>query len=169
MAPTYELIASNTLTADTASVTFSSIPQTYTDLIIISSARYSTGSSVGTINLQFNSDAASNYSYTYLQGDGSSATSGRGSSATIGVSGQGESSSSSAGTFSASICHIQNYANTTTFKTVLTRANSTSSNTQLWVSLWRSTSAVTSVNLIGGYAFAIGSTFTLYGIQAGNA
>ena len=61
MAATYTPIASITLGAATSSVTFSSIPQTYTDLIVIFNGR--TDGDENT-NLQFNSDTTNNYSVT---------------------------------------------------------------------------------------------------------
>ena len=60
---TYALIERQTLGSATSTVTFSSIPGTYTDLIIISSA-LSAGTSE-TIMMRFNSDSGNNYSFTY--------------------------------------------------------------------------------------------------------
>jgi len=163
-ASTYVPIANQVLTSATASVTFSSIPSTYTDLVLVSSAGYSTGGGNGTINLQFNGDTGTNYSFTYIQGNGSAASSGRGSSTTIGVAAQAD--GSNLGSFAANTCQIMNYSNTTTYKIAITRANADTVATQAWVSLWRSTSAITSLTLTGAYSMAIGSTFTLYGILA---
>jgi uncharacterized protein related to proFAR isomerase len=81
MAKTYEPIATTTLGGATNSVTFSSIAGTYTDLIII--VQGSVGSISG-VNLQFNSDTATNYSRTVLFGTGSVANSTRGSNGEIG-------------------------------------------------------------------------------------
>jgi hypothetical protein len=80
--------------------------------------------------------------------------------------------------FAPTIFHIQNYSNSTTYKTWLSRANRASSaldyqGTDAVVGLWRSTAAITSItvkNRRGGvdYNFASGSNFKLYGIQAGS-
>ena len=61
-----------------------------------------------------------------------------------------------------------NYSNTTTYKTVLTRANIASADVEAVVGLWRSTSAVNQLDVKQGGAvtFSVGSTFTLYGIKA---
>jgi hypothetical protein len=164
MPSTYTPIATQTLGSTTATVTFSSIPSTYTDLVLISSAKFATGGSAGTFHFQFNGDTGTNYSYTYMQGNGSSAISGRGSNATIGVLGQGGNSSNNE--FGIGIAQIQNYSNTTTNKTVLTRANESSSVVQAWVSMWRNTNAINSILINGAYSFATGSTFTLYGVKS---
>ena len=66
------------------------------------------------------------------------------------------------------IVHIQNYANTTTNKTTLARANKAPAGTDANVGLWRSTAAINSVTIFtaSGANFSTGSTFTLYGIAA---
>ena len=71
---TYTPIASVTLSAATSSVTFSGIPQTYTDLVVVINAGNSGGTGYG-IALQCNNDTGSNYSFTQLYGTGSAATS----------------------------------------------------------------------------------------------
>ena len=79
---TYVAIATNTLGSAAASVTFSSIPGTYTDLVIVTQAISATADNVG---IRFNSDSGSNYSQTWLSGNGTSAISSRYSSSTSGV------------------------------------------------------------------------------------
>jgi len=74
MANTYTLIEAKTLGSNTANVTFSSIPQTYTDLLLKTSLRY-TGSSADSVKMLFN-NSSSNYNFKYLEGNGSSASSG---------------------------------------------------------------------------------------------
>lgn len=161
MAVTYEPIATTTLGSAAASVTFSSIPSTYTDLILIID-----GSVTGNagIQLRFNSDSNSNYSFTRMTGDGTSASSDRSSNATFMELGYYLST-----TRNMNILHIFNYANTTTFKTVLNRANAQSSNigTQAYVELWRKTpEAINTILIQNANQFTSGSTFTLYGIKA---
>jgi hypothetical protein len=159
---TYEPIATTTLTSAVPSVTFGSIPQTYTDLILVAS-----GSSSGNtgVTMQFNSDTGTNYSATFLEGSGTSAVSERQSS----VSGIRVAWNSlwDSSTISNIIINIQNYSNTTTNKTSIIRSNNSARYTELNVGLWRSTAAITSVVLSGSSAnFASGATFTLYGIKA---
>jgi hypothetical protein len=155
---TYTLINSTTLSTAATSVSFSSIPGTYTDLVIVFSG---TSTALAGINIQFNGDTATNYSRTVLDGNGSAASSSRETSqvaSTLGLSST---------TQSDTIFHIFDYANTTTYKTILSRANVSASLVRAAVGLWRSTSAVTSITL--SYpTFNSGSTFKLYGIEAGN-
>jgi hypothetical protein len=163
MAATYTPIASITLGAATGSVTFSSIPQTYTDLVCVINGR--TTADAGIV-VQFNSDTASNYSMTAVYGNGSTVTSTRQTNnANIGVGGI-SSGSQEQGT---NIIQIMNYSNTTTNKSLLARANN-STFVQLRVGLWRNTAAITSTTITSdSTTFMTGSTFNLYGILAGNA
>jgi hypothetical protein len=161
-ANTYVSIASQTLSSAAATVTFSSIPATYTDLVLIISAMTASQD----IKMNFNSDTSTNYSFTFLIGTGSSAISNRGSSQTFMLlDSYGYPQST---TPNASITNIQNYSNTTTYKTCLTRSSNGATGTDAVVNLWRSTSAITTILLqvYNSTNFAIGSTFTLYGILA---
>jgi hypothetical protein len=162
MAITYEPIATTTLSTATASVTFSSISGTYTDLVVIINGTATTA--FGQIQMRINADTGSNYSTTYLWGTGSAAVSDRDSNISTGGMNPGF-----IGTGQGSnIFNIQNYSNTTTYKTVVARSSVTGNRVSATVNLWRSTSAVTEVrfNILGGDTFASGTTFTLYGIKA---
>ena len=163
MAKTYEPIATATLGTAAATVTFSSIAGTYTDLILISSNKLAGGTN-GAFWLQFNGDTASNYSNTYLYGDGTSAASGRGSNRSVMNVGNTDATN-----FNTQTVSIQNYANTTTYKTALGRAAVPALYTIAYVGIWRATPAAITSIVVGNDAsqnFAIGSTFTLYGIKA---
>ena len=160
-------------TPSNATVTFTNIPQGYQDLFIVMYARSSGNSSSGTVEGRFNGDTSSNYSFTYLNGNGSGAASGRGSSATIFAAGRATGTSVSSSIFSTSTLYILNYANTTTYKTCLERGaddENGSGVTEMWVSLWRSTSAITSISLAtpGQTNFASGTTIALYGVRTVN-
>ncbi len=159
-ANTYTQIASTTLGSAAASVTFSSIAATYTDLVLVFNG---TNSINGSLRFQLNGDTATNYSQTFVYGDGTSAVSGKNTSQTSGLTG-----SITAGTNATHIISFQNYSNTTTNKTILARANDTQSIVIATVNLWRSTAAINSivVQLTGGGNFTAGSTFNLYGITA---
>lgn len=158
MAKTYEKIATTTLGSNASSVTLSSIPATYTDLILV--ANYTVTNPDQFLNIQFNSDSGTNYSNTNLFGDGSSATSNRTSNATAVRAAFYGSSRSNA------ILNVMNYSNTTTYKTVISRDN-TNTFVVTRANLWRSTSAVNSIYIFPGFFdIASGSTFTLYGIKA---
>lgn len=150
---TYESIASTTVGSASATVTFSSIPGTYTDLILIIDSTLSSGTD---IILQMNGDTGNNYSRTYILGDGSSASSARNSNL------------SSHGGGNKMIHHFMNYSNTTTNKSGISRYGTAGTLTLAQVTLWRNTNAITSITLTGAgvTTFQSGSTFSLYGIKA---
>jgi hypothetical protein len=163
MPGTYEPISTQTLGTAQASVTFSSIPQTYTDLVLIF-AGSAASASTDSIDIQFNGDTTTNYSTTFISGNGSTATSSRVTSITYGIGALITSSEIANSTW-----NIFNYANTTTFKTVLARGNIAGALIRQGVSLWRKTpEAITSILLKNdtGQNFAVGCTFTLYGVKA---
>jgi hypothetical protein len=159
---TYVALQTQTLSSTATSITFSSIPQTYTDLVLVYNGQVNTtGMEVrGT----FNSDAGANYSYTVLNGNGSSATSGRGNPRNFFSTYQSTGTSTAQATI---IWHIQNYANASTYKTMLSRTSDSGAEVNAHVTLWRSTAAINTVYLYPNTgAFNSGSTFTLYGIAA---
>jgi hypothetical protein len=158
MSSTYEKIATNTLGSSQSSVTFSSIPATYTDLIIIIDGIMSNASE---LRYRFNGDSGSNYSFTQLFGSGSAVSTGTNPNRVYGRIG------STRTTQTVQIGQINNYSNTTTFKTVLSRESTAGSAVQAFVGLWRSTSAINEIlfNAETG-TFSSGTTFTLYGIKA---
>jgi hypothetical protein len=162
---TYTPIATTTLGSAAATVTLSSIPSTYTDLVLIISTRFAGGGGASAIQAQFNSDSGSNYSQTVLNGNGSTASSFRSSSVTSAAFGL---ATDTANEFATSIIQLQNYSNTTTNKTSLARTNIASDRVRAIVNLWRNTQAIDSIFLQnnGATNFVAGSTFTLYGIAA---
>ena len=162
---TYTPIATTTLGSAASSVTFSSISGTYTDLILIMNTKNVT--STGYPRIQFNGDTSTNYSRTALSGDGSSAQSGRNANIAFCTASYNAASDTSNFNFN-SICHIMNYSNTTTYKTVLFRSNNAGTGTDAVVNLWRKTpEAINSIYIfLDAGQYATGSTFTLYGIAA---
>ncbi len=160
---TYTPIATQTLGSAAASVTFSSIPQGYTDLVLVINSV--AASSTNNMDISFNSDTGANYSRTRLTGDGSGTSSARASSQTsIRLTGDGIVTTGR----SNHLIQLMNYSNATTFKTVLARANNTAYGLDAVVGLYRSTSAITSFVLtLTASDFGSGSTFSLYGIAGG--
>lgn len=160
---TYNCIATTTLSS-ASNVTFSSISGAYTDLVLVSFAKSST--STVTPRIQFNSDTGSNYSCTYFIGySGGPLTNRITNDTSIPVANFAGSYTE----FSPMVISIQNYSNTTTYKTLLSRAANTVSGSDVSavVGLWRNTNAITSITLqMSSGTFAIGSTFSLYGISA---
>jgi len=159
---TYVALDTKTLTSNATSVVFTSINQGYTDLVLVCNsgqvtADTSTNFRVGTSNTI---DTGSNYSDTALNGNGSAENSYRNTSNNRMIV-AGSNSSSILDNF---IFHIQNYSNTTTYKTVLSRANVPGFRVVATVSLWRNTAAINTLEIYGGSNLLSGSTFTLYGI-----
>ena len=162
MAKTYEAIASQTLGTTTATVTFSTIPQTYTDLVLITQGT-STGNSQ--LMMRFNGVSTTTYSATTVGGNGSSTATVRFTNANAMQLGYHDYfTSASQGN---AISHINNYTNASTFKTVISRMNNAATGTGLSVGLSRNTAAITSITVFPlGSSWASGTTFSLYGIKA---
>jgi hypothetical protein len=163
MAFTYEPIATQTLSGSAASITFSSIPQTYTDLVIVGSY-YVTYPTNRLTQIQVGNgsiDTGANYSSNYMGGNSSSTFAGK-SNNDSGINGPNHYSN-----FSASFVYLFNYTNTTTYKTILTRGGTTNGNEGATTGTWRNTAAINTVLWQpNGDNFGINSTFTLYGIKA---
>jgi hypothetical protein len=156
---TYAKIATTTLASTATEYTFTSIPSTYTDLVLVVAGQ---SASAGSSALRVGNgsiDTGSNYSYTNLKGNGTTATSARASSITLGYIGEIYSSQT------VTIINIMDYSNTTTFKTFLSRSNNAGNAVSTWVSLWRSTAAINQVRFLSGDTMQIGTTLTLYGIE----
>ena len=163
MPATYEPIATTTLGSSASTITFSSIPGTYTDLRLVIVAK---GTAASDVNMKFNSSSTA-CSWTQLAGDGSSASSGR---ITTGV-GRAYITLNfnvlSTSQFYFYTADIFSYAGSTN-KTCLTtfqEDNNGSGYVGRKVGLWQVTSAITQIDL-NGTDFAAGTTATLFGIKA---
>jgi hypothetical protein len=167
---TYTPIYAQTLSATTGSITFSNIPTTFTDLILVVNAASETTHAF--LNMQFNGDTGTNYSYTELLGNGTNATSTRYTNATQ-MFNANVAMQQTTISFNG-IYQIMNYSNSTTNKTGLARLNCINSDYNGSIAVggaWRNTSPITSIKVFPSrsgtpYNFSIGSTFTLYGIKA---
>lgn len=170
MAFTYQLIASNTLSSTATSVTFSSIPGTYTDLVLRISARGSRSALVDNVVVRYNSDSSAIYSTTGMTGNGSAASSFRSSgnsSFTFNVS-NGNTSTSS--TFGSTEIYIPGYTGTSSKPIgvfTLSENNGSEAYIRANADLFRNTSAITSIAITPeiGPNWQIGSSFWLYGIK----
>lgn len=160
MPATYEKIASTTLGSAASSITFSSITGTYTDLRLVFALNTGAGAYV-----RFNSDTGSNYSNTFLAGNGADALSWRYTNATALYFTDGA-ESATIPTFTT--MDLFSYSGST-FKTVL-QTGSGDKNGSGWVhrsvGLYRSTTAISTILItsLGASTFASGTTATLYGI-----
>jgi hypothetical protein len=167
MPATYKKIASVTVTASTAAaIEFTSIPATYTDLLLLSSTR----SSTGTVNFRISfNGSTTGYTSKLLYGDGSSALSANNAVTTaIDYSNYANSSAETASTFSNNQVYIPNYAGSTN-KSVsvdtVREHNATAALVGMTTGLWSNTSAITSIKIEGDSAsYVQHSTATLYGI-----
>ena len=171
MANTYVVIASNTLSSDTASVTFSSIPGTYTDLVLKFSARVDGATTGRELRLRFNSDTTTLYSNTVVRGDGSAASSYRDSNATFTAAGRATGTSSTSDTFSNVEIYIPNYTvsqnrQASLYSVLESNTATITNNIVASADLYRSTTAITSIEVSPtSDNFVSGSSFWLYGIK----
>ena len=172
MPATYQLISSNTLSSAAASVTFSSIPATYTDLVLRLSARSSNAGRNDVVNMEFNANSSALYSTTILYGQGGgSFGSLRNSNATytrIGYYISGDTTTSS--TFGSQEFYIPNYTasqNKAISGFGVSENNATVQDLAVTAGLFRDTTAISSIKLtlLTGPNFMSGSSFFLYGIK----
>jgi hypothetical protein len=167
--PAYELIQTQLITTNTASVTFSSIPQTYKHLQIRMIARTSSaGNRDENCFMQLNGDTtSSNYRYHSLLGDGSSVISFSGTSMFLNsINGNADTT----GSFAPKVIDILDYAVTAKNTTTRTLNGKDSAGPEkriiLTSGLWVNTAAVTSVRIFpADTSFIDGSRFSLYGIK----
>jgi hypothetical protein len=169
--PTMTLIVSNTVgSGGVSSVTFSSIPATYTDLVVKASTR-SAGGGIGTTRAQFNSDTSATYSIRYLQGDGSSATSVNASGIpnTYNQTFLNDGNTSTSNIFSNGELYIPNYASSNQkswSSDSIEEENATAAYSRLTAGLWTGTATISSITFFNDSGnFAQYSTFYLYGIS----
>lgn len=167
MPATYEPISTQTLGTAVADVYFTSIPQTYTDLVLVIASNASSNTQAG---YRLNSDNTNNYSVTQLSTTGSSVPTRRVTSNSFGYFDWYGGADSSGRT--VMVAHFFNYTNATTYKTIFSRGSNAGgliAGSTATTGLWRKTpEAITSINVLtsSGANFSVGSTFTLYGIKA---
>ena len=159
---TYTPIATYTAATAQSSITFSSLGS-YTDIRIVANMKDSNLYGL----IRFNSDSGTNYSRTWMYGDGTSAVSIRTSNDTAIYYG----ATASGSEFLLSTIDVMNYSNSTTYKTSLLRQSQASSGGQAgaYVYLWRNTNAITSISfasVTGTSTIATGSSISLYGIAS---
>jgi len=173
----YPISIINVDSSTAASVTFSSIPSTYTHLQLRIMAKVTRSTyPIGELSAQFNSDSGSNYSVHELYGDGSTVTAIGGTSGTSMRWGNGTIGTTTGEQFGVMIADILDYANTSKYKTVRNisgtdcngTVNSYGGRVGIFSNLWMSTSAINSIYITygGGQSnFTQYTTFALYGIK----
>ena len=163
---TYEPIATTTLASATTTISLSSIPSTYTDLILTFIGTGSVASFQP--SLQFNGDTATNYSSTCFYGDGTSVGYIPESNINLIVIPEGNTLSTTVPSFFKA--NLQSYSGST-YKTCLVEYAGDlngSGTVNRTVGMWRSTSAINQVlirSANGAQTMAAGTTITLYGIK----
>jgi len=154
---TYVALATETLSGTDTSVTFSSIPATYRDLVVVAKTFSASATGVG---VRFNGDTGSNYSMVYASGNGSTATS------SAYTSDRAEPYISGA-TDHLILMQIMDYSATDKHKTMLSRGESASGKVQMFAIRWADTSAINSIEIFTPInSYGAGTTLSLYGIEA---
>ena len=167
----YESIATTTVGGGgSATITFSSIPATYTHLQIRMLTRGSLAATGSNVNVRFNSDSTSVYRTHWLDGNGATAI-GEDSGATdLIYLGYGAAANATASVFGVGVWDILDYKNTNKFTTCRSLSgfdNNGSGFIGLISGLWRNTAAITQIDITPNSGnFAQYSQFALYGIKA---
>lgn len=161
--PTYTPLANITLSSSASSVTFSSISQSYKDLVLVIDAG-NAGNVYNGLRARFNGDSGSNYSWLYALGNGSTTVSGiENAVAQVNIGAAGASRSST-------IVSIFGYSSANKHKSLLTRRavnDASGYSVGLEAGRWASTSAINSIVIFdqSGYNLDAGSSFSLFGIS----
>ena len=168
MPNTYTLIQSVTVgSGGAASIEFGSIPQTYTDLVVMASTRSNRAAAVpDNLGMEFNG-VSTNFTFRLLYGGGTSATSASGS---YGFVGDTVAAGATASVFASHSIYIPNYSGSTnkSFSAdAVTENNATESYQEIVAGLWSNTAAITSLRLFPktGTLLAQYSSVSLYGIK----
>ena len=180
MANTYVAIAKSVLVSDTAAVTFSSIPATYTDLVVLCTVRgdatYTTNNGTS-MYMRINSSSTAEYSLTRLYGVSTTVGSDRVNTANadtaLTIYGSVNQSTETANTFSNCEIYIPNYAGSTykaVSDTAVVETNGVAGYKTAQAGIWLNTAAITSLTFTYTYnaasKFLTGSSFYLYGIKS---
>jgi len=169
MAVTYEPIATTTLTNAAATINFTSIPNTYTDLILVVSASATNGGS--TFYCRVNDDSANNYCTGNYNADGT--TTGSPTSSMTANGGNGFAIYGWKGYAAApatAVVNFFNYSNTSVIKTIIATSgqapDSSTATVEHNLGWWNQTAAINKITMRinAAYNYEAGSTFTLYGI-----
>jgi len=163
---TMTLVSTTTLSGAATNITFSSIPQTGTDLFLVLSSRRTSGGNVLTSELSFNNDVS--ISSRRISGSGSIVSNSNGDAPYLTFS-QGTSTNGS--TFASYMIYIPNYtvSGTKSFSIdVVTENMATAAYQYLIAGSWNGTAAITSVKFDAGDTFATGTSASLYIVTKGS-
>jgi hypothetical protein len=164
MTDTYRPIATVTLASSANSVTFSSIPGAYRDLVLVFVGKSTNGAGNDVLGIQINGDTASNYSFVRMNGDGS----GRDSFGTTAATGGQLLIGNNSSPLPNATYEFMDYSATDKHKTFLGRGNDSSTQVSATATRWTNTAALTSIRIFpnSGSNYSIGSTFNLYGVAS---
>ena len=156
-------------TGSSATISFTSIPQTYSSLQIRFIGRVTNADTGENLFLRFNSDSGSTYAWHYIEGDGGTTYNGGAATQTRMLSGRLSADSAASGIVGAGIIDIHNYSTTNQNKTIRVFTGldrNGSGNVRMDSGFWQNTAAVTSIQLTNGSGtnFTTNSTFALYGM-----
>jgi len=161
---TNTMVALKTYTFPSAasSYTFTSVPQGYTDLVIVVGGSIN-ANDLPAIQIGNGTVATSGYSQTIVRGNGSAAGSYRFTGYSTLWGGDVANSANSQIVWKV---NLQSYSNTNTYKTLLSRYDNSTGDTGATVHLWQSTSAIDTIKIgtLGGNSWNTGTTITIYGI-----
>jgi hypothetical protein len=165
-----KLIESRTIATPQASIAFTSIPQTFTDLVIVASGRSERTAGFEDYLITFNGSSA-NFSWIRLGGQGSGSP--YSDSGTTGRLGQIDTDFATANTFGNLTAYISNYTAATN-KSIsvdfVTENNATQAFQEIVALLWSNTAAINSFTLTttNGFNFKAGTIISLYGVLKGS-
>lgn len=168
----FESIATVTVgSGGSSTITFSSIPSTYTHLQVRGIMRTDRASTTDYLYLRFNSDSGSNYAYHRLNGNGSTAGADASSSTTAIIFDRAGAASATASIFGGFVMDILDYANTNKYKVSRSLGGvDTNGGGEIHIEsgLWQNTNAITTVTITSGTSstFQQYSHFALYGIKS---
>lgn len=169
MPATYIPIQSTTLSSSAATVTFSSIPQTYTDLCVRYAVRDDLAGNTGNSFFIALNSSASGHSNTYIRGNGATVSTGNNTTSTSWTVLYATSATATSNTFASGEFYFPNYTASTAKQGSIFNAHETNATTAFLFSsahLFNNTAAVTSITFTANSAsFVAGSTFHLYGIK----
>lgn len=168
---TYQLIGSTTLSASALTVTFSSIPATFTDLVLRASYRIDAAGAYGNNpHLVLNSDTSGNYSGVFMQGNGTTASASTSNGSSNLEMQSADSAGNTANTFTIQEVNFYNYTysggkSISQFKS--SENDSAGNEMHVYASYWAGTAAISTIvaDVTGSINFVTGSTFWLYGIK----
>ena len=169
-------IAQIDVASTVATMTFSSIPATFTDLMLVCMLRNDSpsGTPFGAANLVINGDTGSNYAQRYLSGNGATTSSTSNSTLTAVYPVRVTDTAATASTFASSTIYIPNYAGSTA-KSVsmdtVSENNAATAAQEIVAGSWTGTAVINSLSLqnISTYLFQVGSSATLYGVTKGTS